>query len=247
MSDLTTPVPTEDLVYLVSGHRDVEKFAWSRRQAVENVIIPHLKKSGIDFERFRAILDFGCGCGRILAGWEGLLPGNASLAGVDINPDAVSFCRRNITFAEVTACTYFPPLSFPDDNFDFIYAASVFTHLTLPAAVQWAGELARIAKSNAVLMVSYHGGYYANDLKALSIEGSRLLEERGYYIHLHGSAAETFAGSNNYASFFSSSFIRSLFKGFDLVRMFPGISHGPTPFAAYQDIAIFRRHAKQQV
>ncbi len=242
MTDLSTPVPNEDLVYLVSGHRDVEKFAWSRRQAVEHVIIPHLRKSGIDFERFRSILDFGCGCGRILAGWEGLLPDGACLAGVDINSDAVSFCRSNISFAEVSQCGYFPPLHFPNDKFDFIYAASVFTHLTLPAAVQWAGELARVLKPGAALMVSYHGAYYANDLKSLDVEGSRLLEERGYYVHLHGSAVETFAGSNNYASFFSSSFVRSLFKGFDLVRMFPGVSHGPTPFAAYQDIAVFRRH-----
>ena len=39
----------------------------------------------------------------------------------------------------------------------------------------------------------------------------------------------------------TSAFVNSLFKGFDLVRIYPGLSRGPNPFASYQDIAIFRR------
>jgi hypothetical protein len=64
------------------------------------------------------------------------------------------------------------------------------------------------------------------------------MEERG---HVHGSTEDTFEGSNNYAAFHTSGFMISLLKGSDLVRIYPGVSRGPNPFASYQDIGIFRR------
>src|SRR6516164_1636066 len=98
LRNLSTPVPNEKLVYLVSGHTNTKTWAASRQSAVHDVIIPRLRECGFNLEQCHAILDFGCGCGRILAGWEGSL-GAAELCGVDVNPDLIAFCNEHIGFA----------------------------------------------------------------------------------------------------------------------------------------------------
>jgi SAM-dependent methyltransferase len=239
--NLSTPIPPSALMMLVSGHADGDKWGGSRETAVVNAIMPFLRGAQVEIASGSHILDFGCGCGRILAGWEHHLPKGARLFGCDVNADLVAFCRDNIPFANTSVCSSYPPLEFEDGSIDFAYAASVWTHMTLPAAVQWAGEFARIIKPGGTALVSYHGSHYLNTLATLVGQRSSLLEERGYYIHLHRPAGETFLGSNDYATWMTSDFVRSLFKGFETLRLFPGVSHGPTSFAAHQDVVVFRR------
>jgi SAM-dependent methyltransferase len=238
--ELTTPVPSEDFIFIVNGHRDRANFAVSRGATVAN-IIELLVGAGVDYRQFRSFLDFGCGCGRVLAGWEHFVANGATLWGFDINDSLIKFCQENIPFAKTATSSYFPPLPLADESIDFAYAASIWTHLSLPAAVQWAGEFARLMSPGGIALVSYHGSYFAPLLAQLSKEGSQQLEERGFYIHLHGSADDTFEGSNNYATFMTSAFVRQLFAGFEILRIYPGVSHGPNPFASYQDIAVLRR------
>jgi SAM-dependent methyltransferase len=246
---LSTPLPSSDLIYLVAGHRDYHAFDVSRRTAVET-IISLLGQAAIDYTNFRSILDLGCGCGRILAGWEGRLTPDTRLFGCDINKTLVEFCQEKISHAEVVRNSYYPPLSYRDGQFDFVYAVSLYTHLTLPAMLQWTGEISRILRPEGIALITTHGSYYAHSLAKISRQGSALLAERGYYVHLFGSASETWEGSNNYAAYVSPDFLRRLFVGFQLIRMYPGVSHGPiiaTPhqvneaFVAYQDISIFRK------
>jgi SAM-dependent methyltransferase len=239
-TELSTPLPDEEMIFLVNGHRDKGEFAISRVAVIDN-IIALLDEAGIDYQRFKSILDFGCGCGRALAGWEWKLPPQAQLFGIDINQTLIDFCKRNIPFAQSALSRYLPPIEFQDASIDFLYAASVFTHMKLHAAMAWAGELARVVEPNAIMMMSYHGAYFAPQVAQLSKEGSRQLEEHGFYCHLHVRSDTTWEGSNHYATFMTSAFVNSLFKGFDLVRIYPGLSRGPNPFASYQDIAIFRR------
>jgi SAM-dependent methyltransferase len=237
---LSTPLPDPELIFLVNGHRDLHAFDISRRATVEN-IITLLSKANIDYKEFTSILDFGCGCGRVLAGWEGKLRAKAQLFGCDVNKELIGFCQRHIHFAKTINSSYYPPLPYDSEQFDFVYAASVYTHLTLPALLQWTGELARIVKKSGVVMLSYHGTYFAPTLANISNIGSSLLAERGYYVHLHCEEKDTWQGSNNYATFLSSEFVLNIFRGFQLVKIYPGISDGPNPFASYQDIVIFRR------
>jgi SAM-dependent methyltransferase len=238
--ELTTPVPPEDFIFVVNGHRDTANFAASRNATVSN-IIKLLAGAGVDYRQFRSLLDFGCGCGRVLAGWEHLIGDGTKLCGFDINPLLIKFCQENIPFAKTAKSGYFPPLPIADGSVDFAYAASVWTHLSLQAAAQWAGEFARVIAPGGTALVSYHGSYFAPTLAQLSKEGSQQLEERGFYMHLHGAAGDTFEGSNNYATFMTSAFFRQLFAGFDILRIYPGVSHGPNPFASFQDIAVLRR------
>jgi SAM-dependent methyltransferase len=238
---LSTPIPPVQLIRMVSGEVDSSHWAASRRSAVSDAILPQLREAGVELPPRAEILDFGCGCGRILAGWEGLLPESGRLFGVDINDDLVAFCKANIPFAAVSHSKYDPPLDFADAKFDFVYGASVLTHMTLPTCLRWAAEFARIIKPGGTLMMSYHGAYYAGKLRELSQDGELRLQRDGYYIHLHGEELRTFRGSNDYASFMTSEFVTALFNRFDLLRLRPGNSSNPTHFASYQDVAILRR------
>lgn len=246
---LSTPLPSSDLIYLVAGHRNYAAFDISRRNAVET-ITSLLGQAGVEFASFRSILDLGCGCGRILAGWEGRLSPETRLFGCDINPTLVKFCQEKISHAEVAQNSYYPPLPYKDSQFDFIYAVSVYTHLNLPAMLQWTGEILRILRPGGIALITTHGSYYATQLAQISKEGSALHAEKGYYVHLIGRASDTFEGSNYYGTYVSPDFLRRLFVGFQLIRMYPGVSHGPIlesfyqvgeAFVAYQDIAIFRK------
>jgi len=238
---LTTPLPDGDLIFLVSGSRDRELFALSRRTAVAT-IFSILGEIGVDPRDFRSILDFGCGCGRILAGWEGLLHPDAALHGCDINEQLASFCRANIRFARVVQTSYFPPLPYTDGQFDFLYATSVYTHLTLSAMLSWTGEIARIVKRDGIAMITIHGSHHFPSLAKISQEGCQILAERGYYVHLHGKSEDSWLGSNHYATFATPDFMRRIFAGFDLIGAFPGISQPEhLNLMAQQDVLIFRR------
>ncbi len=234
---LSTPLPPDDLMILVCGHANREHFALSRRSAIVDGLLPFLHEAGIDLSSCKSILDFGCGCGRILAGWEGRLNG-ASLHGVDINPDLVAFCKNNIGFATVTKCGPHPPLDFAEASFDFVYAVSVFTHLSRAGAVEWAKEMARIVMPGRTLVATFHGSWYDAKLAELSMAGLDELHRFGVYVHRFGDAAE---GSNDYAAFICSDIVPMLFREFDVIKHYPGASRGPTHFAAYQDVAIMRR------
>jgi SAM-dependent methyltransferase len=233
-------VPDAELVFLVNGHRNVGEYSAGRR-ATALSIRDMLNENFISLDSFASILDFGCGCGRILAGWQHMLPPTTQVYGVDVNERLVAFCRENIAFAKCSVSSYLPPLNFDAGAFDFIYAASVFTHLTEEAATAWADEFSRLVRPTGIAMVSYHGSYFARSLAKLAKAGSVLLEERGIYVHQHDEDRDVWHGHNNYATFMTSLYVRSLFRKFELVKIYPGISHGPNPFASFQDIMILRR------
>lgn len=243
IGDLTTAIPDERLIFLVNGHRDRRAYVHSRRDTLP-ALLALLDAAGVDHGQFKSILDFGCGCGRILAGWEHrLLPGTR-LYGCDINPDLIAFCRDNIPFAEAWVSLIEPPIArVADASMDFVYAASVFTHVTMLQARAWSAEMRRIVKPGGILMMSYHGSHYERVLAADSRAGLRELKRAGFYCYLHGTPNWTSPGSNDYASYMTLAFAEQLFDGFERIYLREGAKDGPHTFASYQDIAIFRRNA----
>jgi SAM-dependent methyltransferase len=237
----SVPIPPDDLLQLVSGHANRDQWDFSRRAAVHDVIIPLLAEAGIEIASRRSILDFGCGCGRILAGWEDCLPAKTRLTGVDVNPTLVSFCRDAIGFARTEQCGAHPPLPFSSHSFDLIYAASVFTHMTKPALREWADEMARISAAGGVLMISFHGNHYHGDVNAYEPGALDTLKSKGCYVHIHGRAEDTFEGSNDYATYMTEAYVLELFDAFVPILVRRSTDRGPTHFAAYQDIVVFRK------
>lgn len=104
---------------------------------------------------FDAILDWGCGCGRVFR----YLPDGAlsRLTGADIDADNVGWCRRSFPGARFQAVPLLPPSPLPDAGFDLVVGISVFTHLREEPQRAWLGELSRITRPGALLFMTTHG------------------------------------------------------------------------------------------
>ncbi len=136
----------------------------------------------VDLAAGSRVLDFGCGCGRILRHFAPQSPG-ALIDGVDIDPEAIAWCQANfpasLTFHQNGE---WPPLPFEDERFDLIYSLSVFTHLPEPMQLGWLSELARVAKPGAWLLLSIH----APDLMPSDNADAVNQIERGGFAYLLG-------------------------------------------------------------
>ena len=102
------------------------------------------------------VLDFGCGCGRVLRHLAPQCPG-ARIEGVDIDSEAIAWCQANFPASlALHRNAEWPPLPFEDAWFDLIYSVSVFTHLPEAMQLAWLAELARVAKPGAWLLLTVH-------------------------------------------------------------------------------------------
>ncbi len=115
-----------------------------------------LQESGFDFNAGGAVLDFGCGCGRLLRFFQ-VFSGVCDFHGADVDNEAVSWCRNNIGFASFSALSHDPPSSYPSCFFDAVYAYSVFTHLPEDRHHAWLDELYRITRPGAILVLTIQG------------------------------------------------------------------------------------------
>ncbi|NSY21868.1 class I SAM-dependent methyltransferase [Agrobacterium vitis] len=234
---LTTNLPTPDLVLLVNGHRDVIAHAASRRPAAMDVV-RLVAAAGEEFSRFSSVLDFGCGCGRVLAGFEGLFSNHVRLVGCDINPKLVDFAKRSFPFAEIYQTDLMPPLPFGPATFDFIYSSSVFTHMSSVSMRKWAQELSRVMRGGGVLVVSFHGSMYHQEFSKLIPDLSDVMRSDKHYVHQFPDAAE---GENSVATLASEQFFAEMFEGFEVLLHRQSAISGPIHFCANQDVLVMRR------
>jgi SAM-dependent methyltransferase len=119
------------------------------------------------------VLDAGCGVGRIAVPLTGYMSSEGSYEGFDIEPQAITWCRENITpsypnfqfqVADIYNKRYNPGgtqqpyeyrFPYPDDSFDFAFLASVFTHLLPDAVDNYLSEISRVLRSGGRCAISY--------------------------------------------------------------------------------------------
>jgi hypothetical protein len=65
---------------------------------------------------------------------------------------------------EVRQTELAPPLCYRDQSFDFLYAFSVFTHLSVELAEGWISELARVVSPGGLMWFTVHGESYRDRL-----------------------------------------------------------------------------------
>ena len=82
VSEDGTAVPPARLRMAVAGSAEIAVFLESGRLAADS-IRHSLQKNGVNISDIRAILDFGCGCGRVLRFWRDLA--GVELHGTDYN------------------------------------------------------------------------------------------------------------------------------------------------------------------
>lgn len=206
-----TPVPSSELLVLVAGTADVRWFLRSGKKGFDS-IKEILNKNQIELNDLSKILDFGCGCGRVMRHWRHLKKGQ--LFGTDYNPDLIVWCRNNLPFASFDVNNLTPPLNYENEEFDFVYALSVLTHLPEDVQFSWMQELKRIIKPGGYLLVTVHGAYYVNqlsDTEAQQFHNDQLVVR----------SAQA-SGTNLCATFHPEKYVRDkLSDGFSVVDFIP--------------------------
>jgi SAM-dependent methyltransferase len=156
---LTVPPPR--LRVLVAGTADLDRFLGSG-QAHANCLREMLADVGRPLDEMDAILDFGCGCGRMTRWLSDL--SRPQIHACDYNRRLANWCDANLGFVRVRTTDLNPPLPYADGNFDLLYAYSVLTHLSTALASQWLAEFQRLVRPGGLVWFTVHGESYRDRL-----------------------------------------------------------------------------------
>ena len=155
------PDPGGDLISRAVGGADRTWFYWTGRESVRE-LERTLGIAGRAMKSFHSILDFGCGCGRMLL-WMEELARTGVLHGTDIDAGAIDWCREHVPYAHVAVNEADPPLRYSDGTFDLAFAHSVFTHLDEQRQDVWLSELQRVMSPGGFLVLSTHADVALRD------------------------------------------------------------------------------------
>lgn len=232
------PIPPLSEIFLVTGTKNAAWFLKSGEFHAQS-IRKTLEKNGLDIEEFDSILDFGCGVGRITRHWSALE--KPAVHGTDYNPDLIAWCQENLAFGRFQVNDLVGSLKYENEKFDFIYAWSVFTHLTEPQQFHWIEELSRVLRPGGHLFITTQGDYHLRHLSHL-VNLPQAEEERfrnGNLVVIR----ESEAGSNRCAAFHPERYVReNLAESLELIDFVPGGAH-----ASHQDAYLLRNPSRGQL
>lgn len=221
------PLPPPHLIFLVTGSESPRWFLDSGRTA-SDAIRTLLAKHDLRIEQFGAVLDFGCGVGRIMRNWSSTR--GPAFHGTDYNPQLIEWCREHLKFAQFDVNTLSGKLPYADATFDFIYVYSVFTHLNEELQFFWIGELSRILKPGGYIYFTTHGDYYLHTLTPAEREqfqsGQPVIREQQE------------SGSNYCAVFHPQRYVHeTIARGFEVIDFVPGSDKG----SSAHDVHLIRK------
>jgi len=157
------PIPPSSLIYEVVGHGFASLYYDLGRRIVGEMT-DTLRAAGVDLSRIHRILDFGCGCGRLIRHLHEHF--DAKLFGTDYNSRLVAWCDANLEFAGFATNELLPPLHYAASSFDLIYARSVYTHLSEESQALWFQEMLRVLDDGGVFLFTTHGDAFRDRLTA---------------------------------------------------------------------------------
>lgn len=144
------PFPPQDLMRETSGLADPNDFA---RHGVDLMRALAAVHPG-ELNTRRSWLDFGVGAGRLARLFKGF---GGVYVGVDVDPRMIAWTRRHLPFVRALEIAPRRKLPCADGRFEAIVSVSVFTHMSEADHLFYLGELFRVARPGAVLMLTIHG------------------------------------------------------------------------------------------
>jgi ubiquinone/menaquinone biosynthesis C-methylase UbiE len=192
-----------------------------------------LARFGCAIESCETVLDFGCGCGRVIRAFRQMSP-RARLYGTDIDGEAIQWLSENYQqFGTFSRNGELPPFAFGDDSFDLIYSISVFTHLPENMQLAWLEELRRVCKPGAFVLTT---AYDQNRHLVLNSTNRKVFADTGFcYIHENVSTTEGLPAFYQTA-FHSHDYIRRVWGTF-----FEVVHIEPLGMDGHSDLVILRK------
>jgi SAM-dependent methyltransferase len=226
------PLPPPELIRITAGHASPHRFYQSfveSGQAGARMITERAREAGLEIGEAGAILDFGCGCGRVIRNWKPL--DRVRVCGTDYNPYLVSWCRENLPFADFEVNAGVPGLPYEDEAFDLLYSVSVFTHLSESLQRPWIEELHRIVKAGGLVILTLMGEAF---LEGLTPAGRKRFTAGEIVV-----TADERSGTNTCNAYHPEPYLRGDFSaGFEIVAYEPEAAHHA---AGRQDLLVLRR------
>ncbi|MEZ4699759.1 MAG: class I SAM-dependent methyltransferase [Rhodothermales bacterium] len=221
------PVPPAAFIKDVIACRWNAVFYDSGKRIVDDMA-DLLGRHGLSFASFTSVLDFGCGCGRLIRHLDRRT--EADLHGSDYNPALIQWCQKNLPIASFAVNRLEPPLPYSDDTFDFVYARSVLTHLPESLIDAWMAEMRRVIRPGGLFLFTMHGRPLSHGLSP----DERAAFERNELVVTYTAAA----GENLCSTYATKSYVDDrLMEGFERVDFVEGrpVEH------LRQDIHLVRR------
>ncbi len=179
------------------------------------------------------ILDWGCGCGRVIRPLRRFVPAG-KIHGCDIDRAAIIWDRENLPGSTFTRIEPYPPTLYPDRYFDIVYGISVMTHLDEKTQLQWLEELRRITAPGAILALTVIG----ENLRATNMPAS-LTEEfaaKGFAAFVPGYSADHTESSH--PDYYQEAYHKVSYIAETWSRYFEVLQYVATK---HQDIVVLRR------
>jgi ubiquinone/menaquinone biosynthesis C-methylase UbiE len=225
LSNPDIPLPPDYLIY-ESFRMDYDKYFYGGLETCKwliSILEKHITLKNIN------ILDWGCGPGRIVRHLPVLLDKSCKIYGIDYNENSIKWCKENIKGVIFSQNSLSPPMPFNDSSFDIILSISVFTHLSEKNHIEWFNELLRIARHNAIILLSTQGEAFLKKLSKKEIDkfNNGKLVVRG----------KTKEGHRTFSAFHSPEYIKNLISPNKIPEFIKGGKSNEKP---QQDIWIIK-------
>lgn len=128
------------------GPRTFDKWGYALKRKYDEAVARFATKPRAE----QRLLDWGCGCGRMAK----YLARECTYTGIDIDREAIEWCRANIKHATFALQGLEPRTAFAAGSFDAAIGISIFTHLREEDQFAWLKELSRVVAPDGVVAVS---------------------------------------------------------------------------------------------
>jgi SAM-dependent methyltransferase len=233
------------------GEPDVRRFVEHGRD-VATAVVQAADAAGSCVPDADAILDFGCGCGRIVQPMLHLAAAR-TLTGTDVDAEAIAWlAEAHGDRAEFVVNEFSPPLRFDDGRFDLLYTVSILTHFDEPMQDRWLAEIARVLRPGGVALISLHGEHAydvvragrqsavsADQLERLRRHGS--LGDEGFIFEPYEHRSANRGQFPGIAGAYGLTFQSSERVASRWVDRFDVIDHRPLAVNNWQDLVVVRR------